>query len=110
MCNAYEKWIERRAATLSETSKIYDLEWTFYESLLQSCIEMGAYIIMVTLCTIVAGSETVSTTMFMQGSLAGFYGKIVDLELDKLEGMRSGQGGGAGLVSATKNRSEQLIF
>uniref|UniRef100_A0A914ESD4 Uncharacterized protein n=1 Tax=Acrobeloides nanus TaxID=290746 RepID=A0A914ESD4_9BILA len=37
---------------------------------------MGAYIIMVTLCTIIAGSETVSTTMLMQGSLAGFYGNI----------------------------------
>uniref|UniRef100_A0A1I7XBJ1 Protein ARV n=1 Tax=Heterorhabditis bacteriophora TaxID=37862 RepID=A0A1I7XBJ1_HETBA len=41
-CDAYDKWISGRA--LISSKKIYDLEWIFYESLVQSTIEISTYI------------------------------------------------------------------
>ncbi|KHN75661.1 Protein ARV1 [Toxocara canis] len=45
LCDAYKKWIEWRSA--STTDKVYDLEWKFYECLLQSVTEMFAFFVVI---------------------------------------------------------------
>ncbi|KAE9411963.1 hypothetical protein Angca_000933, partial [Angiostrongylus cantonensis] len=45
LCDAYDKWISGRVGVYN----IYDLEWIFYKSFLQSAVEMVTYVATVVL-------------------------------------------------------------
>uniref|UniRef100_A0A915DM46 Protein ARV n=1 Tax=Ditylenchus dipsaci TaxID=166011 RepID=A0A915DM46_9BILA len=62
LCDAYEKWIERRAVELTDNDRIYDLEWHFYGSLLQSLAEIN--------------EKRMKLTKFLEVTFMGFYGNI----------------------------------
>ncbi|KAL3993551.1 Arv1-like family protein [Acanthocheilonema viteae] len=47
LCNAYSKWIRRQI--MSGNENVYDLEWKFYECLLQSLLEMVSFMIVLAL-------------------------------------------------------------
>ncbi|MFH4973514.1 hypothetical protein AB6A40_000223 [Gnathostoma spinigerum] len=73
MCDAYYKWIERRSKCGFE--KIYDLEWKFYECLVQSIVELFLYIAVVA----VFASQTERICRFrriIEASVAGSYGNV----------------------------------
>jgi len=86
LCDAYDKWIERRAHELTDSSRIYDLEWKFYESLTQSTLEMAAYTMTILLLVWMFGLEQRVRSPWKQRStmgflvvttLMGFYGNIL---------------------------------
>uniref|UniRef100_A0A0M3IJV3 Anoctamin n=1 Tax=Ascaris lumbricoides TaxID=6252 RepID=A0A0M3IJV3_ASCLU len=70
LCDAYKKWIERRATCT--TDKLYDLEWRFYECLLQSATEMFAFfaVILVTAGSIKSG---VHLRRILEATCAGYF-------------------------------------
>lgn len=76
LCDAYKKWIERRATCT--TDKLYDLEWRFYECLLQSATEMFAFfaVILVTAGSIKSG---VHLRRILEATCAGYFGKSIPL-------------------------------
>uniref|UniRef100_F1LBA9 Protein ARV n=1 Tax=Ascaris suum TaxID=6253 RepID=F1LBA9_ASCSU len=73
LCDAYKKWIERRATCT--TDKLYDLEWRFYECLLQSATEMFAFfaVILVTAGSIKSG---VHLRRILEATCAGYFGNV----------------------------------
>ncbi|CAG9531858.1 unnamed protein product [Cercopithifilaria johnstoni] len=73
VCNAYSKWIRRRI--MSGNENVYDLEWKFYECLLQSLLEMVSFMIVLALmsphiCT------TLSVNKTLQIFCVGSYGNV----------------------------------
>uniref|UniRef100_A0A914X4N1 Uncharacterized protein n=1 Tax=Plectus sambesii TaxID=2011161 RepID=A0A914X4N1_9BILA len=45
LCDAYYKWIERRSPDFPNDSLLnYDLEWRFYQCLLQSVVETADFV------------------------------------------------------------------
>ncbi|WKX94326.1 hypothetical protein Q1695_011519 [Nippostrongylus brasiliensis] len=70
-CDAYDKWITGRAGIYN----IYDLEWIFYKSLLQSCIETGTYIALIVACEVALRSFKSSRILaVIEGTIIGYYG------------------------------------
>uniref|UniRef100_A0A0R3RVZ5 Protein ARV n=1 Tax=Elaeophora elaphi TaxID=1147741 RepID=A0A0R3RVZ5_9BILA len=73
LCDAYSKWIRRRIMLGNENA--YDLEWKFYECLLQSLLEMTSFMVILALM-----SPNISTTLSINKMLqifcAGSYGNV----------------------------------
>ncbi|XGW09889.1 hypothetical protein V3C99_011839 [Haemonchus contortus] len=72
-CDAYDKWISGRTGVYN----IYDLEWIFYKSLLQSSIEMGTYVGLIVLCEVVFHSHRLERIAAVtKGTIIGYYGNV----------------------------------
>ncbi|EYC02975.1 hypothetical protein Y032_0096g2873 [Ancylostoma ceylanicum] len=72
-CDAYDKWISGRAGIYN----IYDLEWIFYKSLLQSTLEMCTYVGVVVLCDVmVHGISSKRIGLVSRGTVIGYYGNV----------------------------------
>lgn len=81
LCDAYDKWIERRSTELSDDSKIYYIQYQFYESLTQSFIEMFMYSmsIYVLLMCLKHTDDSIclnGVKSFISATLMGFYGNV----------------------------------
>ncbi|KAI1702143.1 arv1-like family domain-containing protein [Ditylenchus destructor] len=88
LCDSYDKWIERRTAELSPGEAgqgIYDLEWHFYGSLVQSLSEFLAYTFTIYALMILAfcfGNKSTQESKingfleFLKLTVMGFYGNI----------------------------------
>ncbi|KAK6102751.1 Arv1-like family protein [Brugia pahangi] len=73
LCNAYSKWIRRRI--MSGDENVYDLEWEFYECLLQSLLEMTSFVIVLALMSLQI-SATFSVNKTLQTFCIGSYGNV----------------------------------
>lgn len=73
LCDAYDKWIFRR--TSSGSSNIYDLEWKFYECLLQSALEMLSFIVVILFFTPLNMLKQ-KFGFIIRSTSAGFYGNV----------------------------------
>lgn len=113
ICGAYDRWIERRAAELpampvnstveaNETGtqmSIYDLEWKFYESVIQSAVEMAVYTLSLWCMVLAVGGmrsvrrgqskrEYTNWRYFAECTLMGFYGELAVIDwVGSLAGM-----------------------
>ncbi|KJH50884.1 Arv1-like family protein [Dictyocaulus viviparus] len=70
LCDAYGKWISERAGVYN----IYDLEWIFYKSFLQSVIEMVTYVLIIVIYDLKLNayrSERIATVI--RGTVLGYY-------------------------------------
>ncbi|KAH7729063.1 Protein R05H5.5 [Aphelenchoides avenae] len=80
LAGAYDQWISRRAAELGDFARVYDLEWKFYESLLQSFLEMSIYAFSVLALSSAFTSKRLKSSderfAFLQAALIGFYGNV----------------------------------
>ncbi|KAJ1370313.1 hypothetical protein KIN20_032007 [Parelaphostrongylus tenuis] len=73
LCDAYDKWISGRVGVYS----IYDLEWIFYKSFLQSAVEMVTYVATVVLCDVKMHSYQVERILTVsRGTIIGYYGNV----------------------------------
>lgn len=73
LCNAYSKWIRWRIMSGDENA--YDLEWEFYECLLQSLLEMASFVIVLALMSLQI-SATFSVNKTLQTFCIGSYGLL----------------------------------
>ncbi|EJD74034.1 hypothetical protein, variant [Loa loa] len=73
LCNAYSRWIRRRIISGNENA--YDLEWEFYECLLQSLLEMASFMIVLTLISSHI-STRLSLNKVLQAFCVGSYGNV----------------------------------
>ena len=73
LCDAYDKWIFRRAQAGNE--KIFDLEWTFYQCFLQSAIEMITFVLIL-LALMPSEMRNGSLQHVITSISIGFYGKF----------------------------------
>ncbi|KAK6737349.1 hypothetical protein RB195_019820 [Necator americanus] len=72
-CDAYDKWISGRAGVYN----IYDLEWIFYKSLLQSTLEMCTYVAVIIFCEILVHSFCLDRIeLISRGTIIGYYGNV----------------------------------
>ncbi|KAI6172028.1 Protein ARV [Aphelenchoides besseyi] len=75
MFNAYNKWTEQKFAMHSDSKVVYELEWTFYKSLLESGIELLTYAIVAYLIAVYIFKYKIpNRQQFLSISLCGFYG------------------------------------
>ncbi|VDN31187.1 unnamed protein product [Gongylonema pulchrum] len=74
LCDAYSKWIRRRI--IAGTENIYDLEWKFYECLLQSALEMLSFLAVLVYLLWPGTLRIISRKLAMQICCAGFYGNV----------------------------------
>ncbi|KAK6102753.1 Arv1-like family protein [Brugia pahangi] len=68
-----DKWIRRRI--MSGDENVYDLEWEFYECLLQSLLEMTSFVIVLALMSLQI-SATFSVNKTLQTFCIGSYGNV----------------------------------
>uniref|UniRef100_A0AAF5RXW0 Protein ARV n=1 Tax=Wuchereria bancrofti TaxID=6293 RepID=A0AAF5RXW0_WUCBA len=73
LCNAYSKWIRRRVMSGDENA--YDLEWEFYECLLQSLLEMASFMIVLALMSLQI-SARLSVNKTLKTFCIGSYGNV----------------------------------
>ncbi|KAE9418286.1 hypothetical protein Angca_007457, partial [Angiostrongylus cantonensis] len=73
LCDAYDKWISGRVGVYN----IYDLEWIFYKSFLQSAVEMVTYVATVVLCDLKLHSYKLERMFTVsRGTVMGYYGNV----------------------------------
>uniref|UniRef100_A0A914XN17 Protein ARV n=1 Tax=Plectus sambesii TaxID=2011161 RepID=A0A914XN17_9BILA len=80
LCDAYYKWIERRSADFPNDSLlIYDLEWRFYQCLLQSVVETAVFVVAILILHLVLTSQPdrLNTRQIVNSVIAGFYGNVL---------------------------------
>ncbi|OZC06607.1 Arv1-like family protein [Onchocerca flexuosa] len=73
LCDAYSKWIRQRIMSGNENA--YDLEWKFYECLLQSWLEMASFMIVLTLLSSQTSTKF-SINKMVQTFCVGSYGNV----------------------------------
>ncbi|CAJ0606980.1 unnamed protein product [Cylicocyclus nassatus] len=71
-CDAYDKWISGRVGIYN----IYDLEWIFYKSLLQSAIEMSTYVAFIMLFELMKTFSLSRMLLVCRGTIIGYYGNV----------------------------------
>uniref|UniRef100_A0A7E4VLW6 Protein ARV n=1 Tax=Panagrellus redivivus TaxID=6233 RepID=A0A7E4VLW6_PANRE len=79
LADAYHKWINRRATLPSDS--LFDLEWTFYESLFQSCAETWAFLLVAHgLSRLILRKETdqkrLGFLFYCSRTVVGFFGNV----------------------------------
>ncbi|VDN51287.1 unnamed protein product [Dracunculus medinensis] len=73
LCDAYNKWVQRRA--ILGRQNIYDLEWSFYECALGCALEMTVYV----LCIFIFSPknyEKRTLRRVIESAYASFYGNV----------------------------------
>ncbi|KAM3719972.1 Protein ARV1 [Dirofilaria immitis] len=73
LCDAYSKWIRQRVISGNENA--YDLEWKFYECLLQSLVEITTFMIVLVFFSLHT-STTISINKVLQMFCVGSYGNV----------------------------------
>ncbi|KAI6184298.1 Protein ARV [Aphelenchoides bicaudatus] len=76
MFSAYQKWTHERSS-LPDLKLVYELEWQFYKSLLESASEIVVYSIVVLLLTQAFGHKIPNTKKFLCTTMCGFYGNFL---------------------------------
>uniref|UniRef100_A0A914VK25 Protein ARV n=1 Tax=Plectus sambesii TaxID=2011161 RepID=A0A914VK25_9BILA len=74
LCDAYYKWIERRSADFPNDSLlIYDLEWRFYQCLLQSVVETAVFVTAILILHLILTSQPdrLNTRQIVNSVIAG---------------------------------------
>lgn len=91
LCHAYNNWIDRRITEFPDKSlEIYDLEWRFYLSILESTIEICCFVsslIILDQLLISSNDKTnkLSRKDFVVRSFMGFYGRGIAILLWVIE-------------------------
>ncbi|CAD6195583.1 unnamed protein product [Caenorhabditis auriculariae] len=76
-CHSYDKWIRER--TISGDKQIYELEMIFYESVLSSILELGAFVGVVLLFDVFIAclqQRSIQIGNVIYSTLFGFYGNV----------------------------------
>ncbi|CAI4222476.1 unnamed protein product [Auanema sp. JU1783] len=73
-CEAYDKWITERASLL-DAKKVYDLEWIFYKSLIQSSTEFVVFTFITWLVDRIS-SKPRSVRFIAESTIIGYYGNV----------------------------------
>jgi len=68
---------ERSYVQHSAMPLIYDLEWRFYKSLLQSAAEMAGFALSALFCTLFMGFKVRSFRNYLATTCCGFYGNVL---------------------------------
>lgn len=73
MFSAYSKWTYERSLQL-DLKLVYELEWQFYKSLLESATEIFSYSLAVLLFSLILGYKISNFKNYLCISMCGFYG------------------------------------
>ncbi|KAK0395372.1 hypothetical protein QR680_001248 [Steinernema hermaphroditum] len=77
-CGAYNKWIDRRIYHGEALSRIYDLEWNFYQCLILTMLEFIAFDVVILAFAYFVDNDRGKERLWSiaKCSLTGFYGNV----------------------------------